>query len=218
MYIAAAAHFEHGLNSRARRCWERQLNEQDPLLSGATPAQRPLQGLSAVALAQRYARALADIDGLCGAHCVHELCMREELPVRIEAALERLWQCAAESIPDWLPMRYIHFLPILYAVAGRFRAGRRGRSNVYLVLLDYADRSGDLYGIYVGMSYYSPAQRFDQHKAGIRAAGSVLKRGLEVLTGPTLHLQRMARTEGLRIEAELAAALAAAGLRVEGGH
>jgi hypothetical protein len=31
-------------------------------------------------------------------------------------------------------------------------------------------------------------------------------------------LQRMARTEGLRIEAELAAALAAAGLRVEGGH
>ena len=74
------------------------------------------------------------------------------------------------------------------------------------------------YGIYVGMSHYPPAQRFDQHKAGIRAAGSVLKRGLEVLTGPTLHLQRITRLEARRIEAQLAAALADAGLLVEGGH
>ena len=43
------------------------------------------------------------------------------------------------------------------------------------------------------MSHYTPAQRFDQHKAGIHAAGSVLRRGIEVLTGPTLHLQRIAR-------------------------
>lgn len=68
------------------------------------------------------------------------------------------------------------------------------------------------------MSRYSPAQRFDQHKAGIHAAGSVLKRGLEVLAGPTLHLQRIARGEALRIEAQLAAALADAGILVEGGH
>jgi hypothetical protein len=68
------------------------------------------------------------------------------------------------------------------------------------------------------MSHYSPAQRFEQHKAGIRAAGSVLQRGLEVLTGPTLHLQGIARSEALRIEEELAAALRAEGLLVQGGH
>lgn len=149
---------------------------------------------------------------------MHEMCMRGAMPTNIESALEQLWNCAASSIPDWLPMRYIHFLPQLYATAARFRRIRRGRSNIYLVLLDYADRGGDPYGIYVGMSDYAPAQRFDQHKAGIRAAGSVLKRGLEVLTGPTQHLQRIARPEAARIEAALATALSAEGLRVQGGH
>jgi hypothetical protein len=72
--------------------------------------------------------------------------------------------------------------------------------------------------VYVGMSRYSPAQRFDQHKTGIRAAGSVLKRGIEVLAGPTLHLQHIKRSEAARIEAALAVALADAGIRVEGGH
>ena len=89
-----------------------------------------------------------------------------------------------------------------------FTANGGGRSNIYLVLLDYSDRRGDAHGVYVGMSRYSPAQRFDQHKAGIRAAGSVLKRGIEVLTGPTLHLQRIKRGEAARIEAALAVALA----------
>jgi len=144
--------------------------------------------------------------------------MRVALPSQIESSLERLWQHAAASIPDWLPMRYVHFLPLLYETAARFRARRRGRSNVYLVLLDYADRGGDPFGIYVGMSDYSPAERFDQHKAGIRASGAVLKRGLEVLTGPTLHLQRLARAEAARVESELAEALADAGLTIEGGH
>jgi len=68
------------------------------------------------------------------------------------------------------------------------------------------------------MSHYTPAQRFDQHKAGIRAAGSVLRRGLEVLSGPTLHLQRIARAEAARIEVQLGDALRDAGLLVAGGH
>jgi hypothetical protein len=72
--------------------------------------------------------------------------------------------------------------------------------------------------VYVGMSRYPPAQRFDQHKAGIRAAGSVLKRGIEVLTGPTLHLQHIQRSQAARIESGLAEALADAGIHVEGGH
>jgi hypothetical protein len=61
-------------------------------------------------------------------------------------------------------------------------------------------------------------QRFEQHKAGIRAAGSVLQRGLEVLTGPTLHLQGISRTDAVRIEEQLAEALRAEGLFVQGGH
>jgi hypothetical protein len=115
-------------------------------------------------------------------------------------------------------MRYIDWLAAAYEVAGRFQAGRSGRSNIYLVLLDYADRARGPHGVYVGMSHYSPAQRFDQHKAGIRAAGSVLKRGIEVLTGPALHLQHIARVEAARIEVELAQALEGAGIIVTGGH
>jgi hypothetical protein len=144
--------------------------------------------------------------------------MRGEFADRIESALELLWQRAGDSIPEWLPMRYVHWLPTAYEVASRFVAHGRGRSNLYLILLDYSDRRGDDHGVYVGMSRYSPAQRFDQHKAGIRAAGSVLKRGIEVLTGPTLHLQRIRRSEAVRIEKDLAVALADAGIRMEGGH
>ena len=161
---------------------------------------------------------MSSADGVVGAHCIHEWWMRGEMSINIEAALERLWQRAAASIPEWLPMRYVDWLPRAYEVALGFRALAKGRSNIYLVLLDYRDRLGCAYGVYVGMSKYSPAQRFDQHKAGIRAAGSVLKRGLEVLTGPTLHLQYMRRCEAERIELELAQALAGAGLLVKGGH
>ncbi|MFO1425494.1 MAG: hypothetical protein U1F11_00670 [Steroidobacteraceae bacterium] len=144
--------------------------------------------------------------------------MRGAFPTSIEAALARLWERAAPSIPDWLPMRYVDWLPRAYEIAAGFRATGRGRHNVYLVLLDYGDRRGEPQGVYVGMTHYAPAQRFDQHKAGIRASGAVLKRGLELLTGPVLHLQRIPRGEAQRIERELAQALADAGLRVEGGH
>ena len=182
-----------------------------------SPGSRPLQVLADVEIATRLDRALAGGDGVMGAHCVHELWMRGEMSINIERALERLWARAAASVPEWLPMRYIEWLPTVYETALRFRSSGKGRSNIYLVLLDYQDRDG-VYGVYVGMSKYSPAQRFDQHKAGIRAAGSVLKRGIEVLTGPTLHLQYIKRSEAARIEEELAQALAAAGLLVKGGH
>jgi hypothetical protein len=162
-------------------------------------------------------QALAKSDGVSGTHCIHELWMRGEMSLNIERALERLWARAASSVPEWLPMRYVEWLPTLYDIALGFRSSGKGRSNIYVVLLDYRDREG-AFGVYVGMSKYSPAQRFDQHKAGIRAAGSVLKRGLEVLTGPTLHLQYIKRSEASRIEEELALALASAGLLVKGGH
>lgn len=169
-------------------------------------------------LAAEFERALGAGDGIVGAHCIHERWMRGEFAAHIESALERLWKRAGASIPDWLPMRYISWLPAAYEVAARFSANARGRSNIYLILLDYSDRRGNDHGVYVGMSRYSPAQRFDQHKSGIRAAGSVLKRGIEVLAGPTLHLQRIRRSDAARIEAALAGALADAGIHVEGGH
>ena len=183
-----------------------------------SPAARPLAGLCKPDIERRLAAALQHSDGAAGAHCIHELWMRGEFALNIEAALAALWSRAAASIPDWLPMRYIEWLPTAYEVALAFSCARSGRSNVYLVLLDYQDRSRGPHGLYVGMSHYTPAQRFEQHKAGIRAAGSVLRRGLEVLSGPTLHLQRIARAEAARIEAQLADALRDAGLLVAGGH
>jgi hypothetical protein len=185
--------------------------------SKTLPADRPLAHLPQSELAAFLSRACASADGWNGAHCIHELWMRGAMSINIERALEQLWACAAASIPDWLPMRYIHWLPAAYEASLKFQASAKGRSNIYLVLLDFSDRN-DSFGIYVGMSKYSPAQRFDQHKAGIRAAGSVLKRGIEVLTGPTMHLQYIKRSEAARIEVQLADALADAGLRVKGGH
>src|SRR5687768_16737058 len=165
------------------------------LLTGIPPARRPLKGLSDVDLTRELEKAVATPDGSAGAHCIHELWMRGAFPGHIETAIDRLWTRTAATIPDWLPMRYISWLPVAYEVAAKFEAKGRGRSNIYLVLLDYADRRGDPHGLYVGMSSYSPAARFDQHKAGIRSAGSVLKRGVEVLTGPALHLQHIKRSE-----------------------
>jgi hypothetical protein len=46
----------------------------------------------------------------------------------------------------------------------------------------------------------------------------VMKRGLEVLTGPVLHLQSLPRAEAERIEEQLAEALRDAGLFGKGGH
>jgi predicted GIY-YIG superfamily endonuclease len=184
----------------------------------APPAARPLRGWTASQLQAGFEQALAGSDGPFGAHCVHELWMRGEFAINVERGLERLWKHAAESIPEWLPMRHIEWLPVAYEVARSMRAAARGRSHIYLVLLDYADSRPEPHGVYVGMTHYRPAQRFDQHKAGIRAAGSVLRRGLELLAGPTMHLQYIARAEALRIEGELAEGLRAAGLFVQGGH
>lgn len=184
----------------------------------ASPAERPLRTRSDHALEVEFAAALAAGDGLAGAHCVHERWMRGAFAANIEKDLDALWKHAGASIPDWLPMTYVSWLPTAYEIAARFTAEARGRTHIYLVLLDYADRRGDDHGVYVGMSRYPPAQRFDQHKAGIRAAGSVLKRGIELLTGPVLHLQHIRHGEAARIEATLAGAFADAGIRVEGGH
>ncbi len=183
-----------------------------------SPQARPLRTLPRAEVDARFGAALAARDGNAGAHALHELWVRGEFAAPLEARLESLWSACRGSVPEWLPMQYVEWLPLAYEVAARCRPAARGRHNVYLVLLDFADRRGEAHGVYVGMSSHAPSRRFDQHKAGIRASGAVLKRGLEVLHGPTLHLQRISRAEAARIEADLAQALAAAGLIVEGGH
>jgi hypothetical protein len=184
----------------------------------ALPGERPLRTLARDELVQRFATSLEERDGVTGAHCVHELWMQHEPPMNVERMLGLLWRAASESVPEWLPMRYVEWLPLAYEVAARFEKSGRGRSNIYLVLLDYEDSPRGPYGVYVGTTRYTPAARFDQHKAGIRAAGSVLKRGLEVLTGPVLHLQGLKRAQAEDIEEGLAEALRAEGLMVQGGH
>jgi hypothetical protein len=116
-----------------------------------SPASRPLKQLAANDIALRLQRAFAAGDGLHGAHCIHELWMRGAMSINIERALERLWGSAAASIPEWLPMRYIDWLPAVYEASLKFKSSAKGRSNIYLVLLDFSDRDGS-YGIYVGMS------------------------------------------------------------------
>jgi hypothetical protein len=187
-------------------------------LKATAPGTRPLRAHRRDELADLFEQALHKKDGVSGAHCIHELWMRNEPPMGIEARLARLWSAASDTVPEWLPMRYVSWLPLAYEVAARFRRAGRGRANVYLVLLDYSDRGAEPYGVYVGATRYSPAARFDQHKAGIRAAGSVLKRGVEVLTGPVLHLQRIPGAQAAEIEEGLAEALRAEGLLVRGGH
>lgn len=175
-------------------------------------------GGSTAALWDEFASALEARDGMAGAQAIHELWMRGAIGSDVERALQQLWDATAATIPEWLPMRHVQWLPLAYEVTARFIPPQCGRTNIYLVLLDYSDSREDPYGVYVGMSHYSPVQRFEQHKAGIRAAGSVLQRGLEVLTGPTLHLQGITRTDAVRIEEGVAEALRAKGLFVHGGH
>jgi hypothetical protein len=185
----------------------------------AAPQDRPLRAVpDRLELWQRFEQAVRARDGLAGAHCVHELWMRGEIGMNVEAALEKLWVATRGAVPDWLPMRHVTWLPAVYDVTSRFARSGRGRSNLYLVLLDYRDSRDEPFGLYVGMSRYAPAERFEQHKAGIRAAGSVLQRGLEVLTGPTSHLQGLSRLEAELFEERLAEALRAEGLLVHGGH
>src|SRR6188768_1307314 len=106
------------------------------------PAERPLRTRSDRDLAREFERALAAGDGISGAHCIHERWMRGDFAAHIETALELLWKRAGASVPEWLPMRYISWLPTAYDVAARFTAhsnGKgRGRSNIYLILLDYS--------------------------------------------------------------------------------
>ena len=111
-----------------------------PSLDKTPPATRPLRAMRDAELQTRFREALAAGDGIAGAHCIHESWMRHAFPTHVETALTQLWQRAADSIPEWLPMHYVSWLPMVYDIAATFRAKKRGRRNIYRVRLDYGDR------------------------------------------------------------------------------
>jgi len=123
------------------------------------PACRPLRRLARKDIVQRFEAALEARDGVAGAHCIHELWMRKDRAVNIERQLEQLRRSAPETVPEWLPMRHVEWLPVAYEVGSRFEREGHGRTNLYLVLLHYEDSPRGPYGVYVGMSRYPAAVR-----------------------------------------------------------
>lgn len=88
--------------------------------------------------------------------------------------------------------------------------------RVYLVLCwNHGDRG--IHSVYVGETWKTALERFEEHRSGIRASPKVRKWGVRLIPG-TDHLVDMSRDEARRIERELARALKKAGFHVFGGH
>ena len=97
---------------------------------------------------------------------------------------------------------------------------------VYVVLLDEearswsrgrkADRSKPC--VYVGMTGLDPAERFENHKIGVKAARVVKMFGERLLPELYEHLNPMPYEAALAMEADLAEDLRTEGYCVFGGH
>jgi predicted GIY-YIG superfamily endonuclease len=96
-------------------------------------------------------------------------------------------------------------------------AAKKEHHNVYVVFLRNPRGDGKA-GYYVGMTGLTPEQRFENHKAGLKAARIVRKYGVRLV--PTLyeHLNPMSFEDAVRMEGELAASLRKRGFQVFGGH
>ena len=104
------------------------------------------------------------------------------------------------------------------------------RSSVYVVLLDPAvaklrkvkaanpNRDPNKPCVYVGMTGLTPEARFDNHKAGNKAAYVVKRYGLRLLPELFAHLNPMPYDAAVAMEVDLAEDLRRAGYTVTGGH
>lgn len=102
--------------------------------------------------------------------------------------------------------------------------------SVYVVLLDPAaarlrtvrainpDRNPEKPCVYVGMTGLDPAERFANHKAGIKSASVVTRYGLRLLPELYAHLNPMPFEAAVQMEQDLAEDLRRAGYTVTGGH
>jgi len=72
--------------------------------------------------------------------------------------------------------------------------------------------------VYVGMTGLNPAERFVNHKNGIKAAGVVKRYGIRLLPELYAHLNPMPYEAAVQMEMDLAEDLRRAGYAVAGGH
>ena len=114
----------------------------------------------------------------------------------------------------------------------RLRPGHQPRHHhhVYVVLLKPAvgrilkvraenpKRDSKQPCVYVGMTGLTPADRFANHKAGIKAASVVKRYGLRLLPALYEHLNPMPFEAAAQMERDLAEDLRRAGYTVTGGH
>ena len=114
----------------------------------------------------------------------------------------------------------------------RLRTRRRPQAHhhVYVVLLDPAvgkirkvraenpRRNPKKPCVYVGMTGLTPEERFENHKAGIKAASLVKRHGIRLLSELYEHLNPMPYAAAAQMEKDLAEDLRRAGYTVTGGH
>jgi predicted GIY-YIG superfamily endonuclease len=96
-------------------------------------------------------------------------------------------------------------------------ANAREHHNVYVVYLRNPKGDGKA-GYYVGMTGLSPARRFENHKAGVKAARVVRRFGERLVPKLYAHLNPMAYARAKEMEVLLADSLRKRGFVVYGGH
>ena len=93
----------------------------------------------------------------------------------------------------------------------------RDHHCVYVVYLRNPKGDGKA-GYYVGMTGLAPAQRFKNHKQGIKAAGVVKRCGERLVPRLYAHLNPMPYAKAVEMEVALADSLRKRGFTVYGGH
>jgi|SRR5678815_5831823 predicted GIY-YIG superfamily endonuclease len=93
----------------------------------------------------------------------------------------------------------------------------RDHHSVYVVFLRNPKGDGQA-GYYVGMTGLDPARRFENHKAGVKAARVVRKFGERLVPRLYQHLNPMPYAKAKAMEVMLAESLRKRGFAVYGGH
>ena len=92
-----------------------------------------------------------------------------------------------------------------------------GHHSVYVVYLRNPKGDGKA-GYYVGMTGLTPAERFQNHKNGVKSSRVVRKYGERLVPKLYAHLNPMPYRKALTMEAALADSLRKRGYTVYGGH
>jgi hypothetical protein len=93
----------------------------------------------------------------------------------------------------------------------------RCHHSVYVVYLR-SPRGDGKAGYYVGMTGLTPEERFQNHKAGYKAAGVVRRFGERLVPRLYAHLNPMPYAKAQKMEVMLADSLRKRGFTVYGGH